>query len=430
MGMSTGVSLFGLRGRQGGAVSLFITVIIVLAIGLLTYTMTNTTTVENRMTSSDLRSKQAFHAAQAGLDFALQQFVNGDVETLNASCAEIPVNESNDEDAGGLDDEVEGGPEIPVSDGEQSQSPSFQLLFGEIDPQCPYEALGLQTKAVIRSIGRSSDGSAVRVLEVTVDLWREWDSNAAPVAEDAPPPNVVVSAVVARGNAHFIGAPEIAPCQSIEACEALASPGKKNVNISNVDSTLVTAGGNITGGNTGPPNTRLQDQHKDGNNAAIAGMTGDQFFESIMGSSKTDFRSGATEVSAGEALPNLNVNPVVWHEGDLQVNGGTLGSPEKPVTLVVDGNLTLVGNVIIWGVVYTTGDDFSAGTSKIFGALVAENNITASTGNASVYYNDDLATVQAPMLDESGEISTALDNVKAYYKPDSWREIPASSQVP
>ena len=80
-----------LRRQQQGAATLLITVIIVLLVNILTYTMTRTTALENRMTAAEVRSKQAFHAAQAGLDFVFQQIVNNDLPVLTATCGVVPV---------------------------------------------------------------------------------------------------------------------------------------------------------------------------------------------------------------------------------------------------------------------------------------------------------------------------------------------------
>jgi Tfp pilus assembly protein PilX len=385
--------------RQKGAATLLVTVIIVLLISLLTYTMTRTTVLENRMTASELSSKQAFHAAQAGLDYALQQIILNDLATLNASCAEMLVDAANPDD-----------------------SPTFQLFFGSEAPECPSAAIGLQTKSFIRSVGRSSDGAAIRVLEVGIDLEREWVGTEVPAPPVPLGPPVIESAIISRGSAALGGTTNAAPCVSVEACMALDRPGNPKPDISDYNQYLVTAGGSITGGDTGVPDSRILDQHKDANRTDLSSMTGDQFFAYLMGSDKDTYKASATVVSAGESLPDVNVNPMVWHEGDLSIQTGSLGSPEKPITLVVNGNLTLVGNVSIWGVVYTTGNDFSAGTSKIFGALLAENDITTATGNSSVFYNDSLA---APYVGggTTGEVASVLGDVDATFDANSWREI-------
>jgi hypothetical protein len=404
--------------KQRGMFSLFITLIIIVAIGLLTYTMSNTTTVENRLTGSELRSKQAFHAAQAGLDYALQLFMDNNIAELNASCGEMIVDEDLD----------------------SSAQSTFQLRFGaassDMAPQCPYMPLGLQTAVVVRSVGRALDSTAglavpeVRVLEVTIDLHREWELSA--VGAGSTPAAVNGAAVVARGAVTIGGNGNAAPCEAISSCIDLARSGNQSQDISGVDTALIRAGSSISGGQTGNPDARLQDKHKASNDPMLAGMTAEAFFEHIMGMSKSDFQSGAEVVNTGSGagaslLDSINLNPAVWVNGDLTLQGDVLGTPQNPVTLVVDGNLRITGNAIIWGIVYTTGSDFSAGNSKIFGSLVAENNITALTGTSSVFHNSDLASVQAGGGGGGGEYGAGVATVRAYFDTGSWREVPASA---
>jgi hypothetical protein len=384
--------------RQSGAATLLVTVIIVLLISLLTFTMTRTTVVENRMTASELSSKQAFHAAQAGLDFALQKILTNELVELNDSCGVMLVDALHPD-----------------------QSPTFQLFFGTEVPECPSMVLGLQTKSFIRSVGRSQDGSAVRMLEVGIDLEREWVGTPVPVDPSSAPPPMMPSAIVSRGSVALSGTANAAPCASLAECQAAATPGNPNPDISSYDKTLVTSGLSIDGGDTGTPDSRILDQHKDAFRSDLATMTSDQFFQHMMGADKATYKDSATVVTQGQPLPDVNVNPVVWYEGNLSLQTGTLGSPEKPITLVVTGDVSLLGNVVIWGVVYMMGSDFSAGTSKIFGALVGENNIK-TTGNHSVFHNDQLATV-ASVGGTTGEVASVLGDVDATFDANSWREI-------
>lgn len=394
---------YGMRGRQGGAATLLITVIIVLLVNIITYTMTRTTALENRMTAQDVRSKQAFHAAQAGLDFVFQQIVNNDLGVLTTTCGVVPVDVDGDGNA-------------------LTGSPTFQLLYGAIDPECPSELVGLQTKSFIRSIGRSADGSAIRVLEVAIDLEREWLGTPVEADPSAVPPPTIPGAVVSKGDVTFAGTAAAAPCLSLAECESWARPGNILENLTTYDDTLVTAGGLISGGDTGNPDSRLREEHKNVD-PSLQTLSNDDFFLNILGVDKPTFQDAAQEVSAGDPLPEVNVNPLIWHNGDLSINGGVIGSPEKPVSLVVDGSLNLTGNVIIWGVVYTTGDlGFSGGTNKIFGALVSEQDIDLATGNAAVYFNDDLS--QGPLVGGlTGEVSTELGGVQASFDSTAWREI-------
>ncbi|MFU8832863.1 MAG: PilX N-terminal domain-containing pilus assembly protein [Wenzhouxiangella sp.] len=384
------------RRRQQGATTLLITVIIVLLISLLTFTMTRTTVLENRMTASELSSKQAFHAAQAGLDFALQKIITNELDELNGACSETAVDAA-------------------------TQSPTFQLLFGSDAPECPSNVLGLQTKSVIRSVGRSGDGAAIRILEVRVDLEREWLSSAPFGDTTGRPPPAYPGAIVGRDAVALAGTANAAPCASVEACQALDTPGNPKPDISDLDQKLIVSGGTIEGGDTGVRDSRLLDQHKDANRDDLSSLSADAFFEQVLGMDKDTYKAGAKVVSAGESLGDVNVNPAVWYDGDLRLQSGTLGSPEKPITLVINGDLAMLGNVTIWGLVYMIGNDFSAGTTKIFGQLVAENGISV-TGNASVFFNEDLAKV-APLDALAGDPATVLGEVKASFDANSWREL-------
>lgn len=384
--------------RQRGAATLFVVVVVLLLVTLITYTMTNTTMVEGRMTTSDVKSRQAFHAAQAGLDFALQNILMNTLEDLETACGETVVDDGN------------------------PASPSFQLLFGEGTPECPSPLVGLQTRSVIRSIGRSADGSAVRVLEVAIDLEREWIGTPVAADPSAVPPPTIPGGVVSRGSITFSGTADVGPCATIAACEALARPGNQTVPITGLDQILVTSGTSISGGTTGTPSTRLETQHKN-IDTNLATLTGDAFFQQIMGTDKATFQAAAVPIDSSSSITEVNVNPFIWAGTDITLNGGQYGTPDKPVTLVVDGNLTLAGNVILWGVVYVIGDvDKSVGTNKIFGAMVGENDIDLASGNAAVYFNEDLSAGPA-LAGWTGEMATELAGVQASFDSRSWREI-------
>lgn len=397
------------RASQQGMATLFVTVIVVLLVTLLTYTMATTNVVENRMSDSDLKSKQAFHAAQAGLDFALQKIMTNELDDLTdpVACGIMLVDEAN-----------------------PAESPTFQLLYGLADPSCPSPLVGMQTRSVIRSIGRSSDGGAVRVLEVAIDLEREWVGTPIEADPSAAPPPTVPAAIVSRGKVELGGTTNAATCATIDVCLGYSGPGNPKPNISGYYDTLVIAGGSIDGGDTGVPDTRIRDQHKDPNRTDLAGMTDEQFFAHIMGVDKATYQDKAKVITAGESLPDVNVHPAIWFEGDLNLAGGppgganeSIGTPDKPVTLVVTGDLKITGGLEIWGVVYVMGSEFSAGNSKIFGALVGENTAgLTTTGTSSVFYNEDLGTV-APVAGFTGEVASVMGDVRANFDANSWREV-------
>ena len=398
--------------HQRGAVTLVVTLIVVLAMALLTYTMSTTTTLENRITSTDLRSKQALHAAQAGLDYALAQMMtDGGLATLN-TCVERTVE---GDDATGILDQ-----------------PTFELRFGGA-VECPSAMLGMLTSSVVRSIGRSADGSAVRVLEARAEFRPVWLS----VPPEEPEPDsasALARPMIAMESVNWEGTAETGHCDrrgesnpGRKQCSQIVPPGKPFAGLE--DFVYVEAGGTIDGGSTGVPWIRLEDQHKY-ENPSLPNDT-DVFFEYIFGVDKESFKGGSAQYPKKNAdgtldysLPDHNVDEVIWWDGDLTLAGGDiLGDEDKPVTIVVTGNLDMVGNSVLWGVVYVMGST-GVGNSKIVGALASETDINL-TGTAAVVYNEKLATPGALTTAESGEAATLVEKIDIYYSSDAWREIPA-----
>jgi len=171
----------------------------------------------------------------------------------------------------------------------------------------------------------------------------------------------------------------------------------------------------------------MGEENYDPNNAEINAMSNDDLFSQYAGGglTKDQFKNSDNTYTydpsgQGHGLPSTNLNQI-WVDGDLTLRNGTIGSPDKPVIIVVDGDLNLAGNVIIWGVVYATNADFSAGTNKIMGSLVTENNVEMK-GNAAVYYNPDLRPAPDsfdPDAAQAGYSEARTGSVRI----GSWREI-------
>ena len=95
-----------------------------------------------------------------------------------------------------------------------------------------------------------------------------------------------------------------------------------------------------------------------GNDAGLAAMGNDQLFNEFFSPDmdKTAFKAAAynftqtgNKTDVDTVNTNAGNNQNIYVNGDLTLRNGTLGSPEKPVALFVDGSLNLAGNVIIWG---------------------------------------------------------------------------------
>jgi len=135
--------------------------------------------------------------------------------------------------------------------------------------------------------------------------------------------------------------------------------------------------------------------------AAISGGT---FFNNA--NSAEAYLEGTTEEmtavvfvdNAGKSkmdLQDANLRGSLWVTGDLKITGGTFNSIEPWLVIVVEGNLEVVGNPVINGIVYVKGNTtIGAGTVQIFGSLVCVGNtsIIDVSGNITVTYDENIAT--------------------------------------
>jgi hypothetical protein len=382
------------RKTQQGAVTLVITVIILVAMMLGIVALVVTSTMETRMVSNDQRSRQAMERAQAGIDY------------LVAGLGSLTIDRAY----------------LCASDTRATRGfvIDFRLPVGKSCSTVPFEIL---TKLdSIRSWGYSDDLESVRVIESTIDLTTPWNFGTAAGTVTGGGGD---AAVVSKLTVDFQGTPEAARCNlsgQSYLCSELAKPGNQS---GLIEGTLVRAGGAIgTQGNIPMGSGNLA-----GNDATLAAMSNDQLFSDFFssGMDKTAFKNSAyqftqsgNKTDVDTVNTNAGNNQNIYVNGDLTLNNGTLGSPDKPVAIFVDGNLVLKGNVIIWGEVYAQSADFSVGTNKILGSLVSEGAVNMK-GNAAVYYNPGLRP-DPNTVDPAGLVATATGR-DSTVRIGSWREL-------
>ena len=396
------------------------TLLIMVAITVGSFAMLNTSTIESRMTANDRRSKEALQAAQAGVDFVLANLALPTID-LAVLCQ----------------------PRVPNQGEEPPPSPPYfelnfsgpdasgVLEFGEQEEAvCKSMPFSLLTKISVWSRGYSNDGESVRTVLSTIDLTTPWEWNyrtrtAGGGGGTAP--------LVARGDVHLQGTPEVSLCETMEQCKDLARPGNQD---GLIEGTLIMAGGQITE----QGNVPMGEGNYDAGNATLAGFDPadpDPLFSQFVsgGLSMDAFKlhsgtheftppssggNGNNDNAVSTALTATNKNQI-WVNGDLTLRNGTIGSPEKPVILAVSGSLNLAGNVTIWGVVYATTAEFSAGTNTVMGSLVTNGNVNMK-GTASIHYNADLRPV--PDEYDPDDAAAGYESARtSSVRLGSWREV-------
>jgi hypothetical protein len=68
---------------------------------------------------------------------------------------------------------------------------------------------------------------------------------------------------------------------------------------------------------------------------------------------------------------------LIWVDGDQDLTGGTIGGPDSPAILIINGNFTLNG-ATIYGIVYVVGTYTVAGNPIVIGSSIVEGTDIAT----------------------------------------------------
>ena len=139
------------------------------------------------------------------------------------------------------------------------------------------------------------------------------------------------------------------------------------------------------------------------NDLALAALTTDRFFTAYFGLDKPGWKNQATvrplncsgncTSALVEAINAAGGNPMVWVGGDLVVEGPVaLGSAQHPVVLVVEGGVQFSGAVRLNGVLYGSSMVWNNAASPgalLRGALITEGDLQGN-GAPDIFYDTGL----------------------------------------
>ncbi len=182
-----------------------------------------------------------------------------------------------------------------------------------------------------------------------------------------------------------------------------------NITIENTNTpTTIWSGGAV--GLSGAANTNCgigcgSDRNNTGtdmveNDAQLSGLSGDDFFENIMGMDKTTMQNsadinltyGSNQNLSSVLDPDSNNGKAIWINqtgGTASFSGNsTIGSQAEPVILVINGDFKANGNTIVYGVIYVTQDwaNSGGGTLTVHGAVIVEGDYSGS-GTPNIIYD-------------------------------------------
>lgn len=159
--------------------------------------------------------------------------------------------------------------------------------------------------------------------------------------------------------------------------------------------------------------------------AALAAASEEQFFHRVfrMGKPRWTAQPVVTAVNCpqpcNQALDAVltradDAPQLLWIAADLVLDGGiTIGSPERPVVLVVDGEARWRGAVTLYGLLYASGirwDDTPAAGALLRGAAVSTGGY-AGNGSPELVYD-------RPLLERLASLTGTFARI-----PGSWRDF-------
>lgn len=384
--------------RERGAATLVVIVALLGAMALTVLFVNRGLLLEARMSANQARSTVAFEAAEAGVEWALAQL--NAPERIGTDCRPEAAAASSFRARYLASDlrpactrrgpvwacscPTAGAAVLPAPSGDDD-APAFSVAFGP-GPR--------PDVATLVSTGTTNGGAAQARIAVSVAL--------VPALASAP-----VAALTTRGDIG-VGA---APIAVFDLDPASAGVGLHAGG--SVDANAVTF--------TGPAGASSAGRIA-GLDGALAALDGERLFVSFFGLSKSAWRTQpmtrrlrCTVDCGAELATTIGIDvaaPMVWIDGDAVVEGPlTLGRPDRPVVILVEGSLQLRGDVTVHGLVYASGIAWtgSASGAQVHGALVSESGYA---GDAAVALSRDAAVL------------AALRRTGTYVKlPGSWRDF-------
>ena len=383
----------GLPSEQRGISTVVVAVVLMLAAGLVVLYTNRAAIMEQRLSGNEIRQKQAFAAAAAGIEQALAYMRKG-----------------------GIDHDKDSTPDTLTSltlAGSGSLSSYYQVKYCAASsiPACP-NAHGTAMPACTAP----SDLAAVTTVACG---WSDDDSSVQRLVQvmgNTPAlAGTVSTPVITKGTTNLLtgGASILNYFNDLTVWSGGTFLGQSNTGKTFIrnEVTNPTASesddyrntGNSPACNNPPAGYQCSTQGSTIGHDTVLGdrnlssLSADGFFKYFFGQSATSYRdekatyvvdvnntlssSNSTSISSIAGLQDQ----VIWVEGNASLPGD-IGTQDHPVILVVNGDLNLSSNSVVNGFVFVTGQVTGNGSPTIYGALVSGGDANA-TGNLKVIYD-------------------------------------------
>jgi Tfp pilus assembly protein PilX len=361
--------------KERGAITLMMSVVLLTAVTLIVLFAASYAIMQQKISSNQSHYSSALNAAEAGVDFGIQYLLQNSTTIL----------------ANPVSGFISPYSDVNTTNITLANNSKFTVVYTN-------PIANNYTLLQITSTGTNADSTSTRVVRQQVQLGSLLSST----------PNYGLTgknSITLSGNAIITNTSTNNTVQS-----------GSTVSISGSAST-VTSGGGSNAGNIG---SDIQQ-----NNTTIQNQSIEDFFATYFGISSTTVKNTAQHYYSNNSDTNYSsqlnglTGTTIWIDqtgGTASLtSNATIGSPTNPVLLIVNGPLSISGNVTFYGLIFvssTTGVTTATGNPSIFGAMITGDALTVS-GSSSFSYDPTVLT------------NLRNSNATRYYArvPGSWRDF-------
>ena len=406
--------------RQRGAAALIVTIVLFFAMLLAAAFANRNLVFEQRTSTNQYRSTQAFEAAEAGLEWAQAQL--NSPARVGADCLASTDTAAPTFRERYLSRGTTGFAGNSWNNGATATPLQPSCVRADAAWTCSCPALGnpglatptspgLHPAFTLQFLAGGKPGTLRVVSRGCTSLAGACVPGGATASSDAS-----AKVEVTLGLLPALGTPPAAPLTTRGRVNTAAALGVHNPDAAS-GGLAVHAGGGIIAPQlrvTPPAGGSVADAWV-GNDVSLAALSTDRFFASYFGLDKVSWKnqptvrtlncSGNCTAALLEAVNAAGGNPMVWVAGDLVLDGPVaLGSPDHPVLLVVEGNAQFNGAVRLHGVLYsaaTSWNNTATAGALLRGALIAEGDVQGN-GAPDLFYD---AAVLAVLKGSAGSFA-------------------------
>ncbi len=441
-----------LPSRQRGAAALAVSMVLLFAMTLTAFFANRTFIFEQRTSANQYRATRAFELAEAGIEWAMAR-LNEEIAIANSPACTTGAGAQTFRQRY-LAPTIVGTPAFNITAVNPPRPGCSIDASGAWSCSCPTSgtapALGASTDArfTVQFNAVATDPTAVELISFGCTAGTTCDPGAAAPGEATAVVRVLLKVVPQFPNAPGAGlitGGNAVPGGNLRVINM--DPKSNGITINSGTVVDLTGSTSVTTLPGVPPRASVLDNDPSLQALTTADADGDLFFQSFFGTEMSDYQKSSQTwtitsgsctaapipqrctscggaAACGTAVSNAYDKQVkqFWADTDVTFNNanlptaGTVGTPERPITLASSANITLRSNLVAYGMFYAATatadqnwDSTGGGSAKVFGAFVSRGNFVKGTGTLDLIYD--------PNVFGGGGINGLLVRV-----PGSWRD--------